>query len=690
IIYPVLLDGTSQPGYAGAPIIQIDGATFTLGNDGLVLAAGSDNSRIRGLDIYGFATGAAIDVRSAGDVIQSNYLGTDVTGTAAGPGNQQGVLVSGSNNTIGGITTSVANIIAFNTGSGVQVDTGTSNVIRQNSVFQNTGAGIHLVNNGNNNQPAPKILTVTTTASSTVISVQLAGSEANALYTLEFFVSASTDPTTGDQAHMFLGSATVKTDSTGSGSFHVTLPGVTTPIGQRVTATATSPPPNAGPPTAQDNDTSPFATSVLVGKSFVVTTVQDNGDDTNPTVGSLRQAIKDANSNPGLDTITFAIPSGPLSINLTASLPAIKDTVVIDGMTQAGFDPTNPATFVTIDGGGLVADGLTLSPGSGGSAIGGGSAIEGLDLTGFTDAAILVQSSNNTIGGTTPGAANSILQANIVHNNTGDGVKVDGGVGDAIRGNSIYRNGKGIVLVNNGNLSQLAPTVQAVNSGAGTTIIQGQLSGFLANTSFVVEFFRSETGDPSVQGQAHVYLGSTQVTTDTSGFVPFTVTLSVSVPVGQVVTATATSAVGNTSQFAQAQGLASLTQVTTTADSGIGSLRQVITNVNASGAAIATQITFAISGVAPFGIALASPLPTITVPVILDGTTQPGFDPTNPATFVTINGAAVSGDGLALGSASTTSSSGSTIKGLAVSGFHGNGIVIQSSNNTIGGTTLLP
>src|SRR5262249_618290 len=95
ISHPVLLDGTSQPGYVGVPIIRIDGATNSLAGDGLVLATGSDLSRIRGLDIFGFASGAGIHVQSAQTVIQSNYLGTNVAGTAAGPGNLQGVLIDG-------------------------------------------------------------------------------------------------------------------------------------------------------------------------------------------------------------------------------------------------------------------------------------------------------------------------------------------------------------------------------------------------------------------------------------------------------------------------------------------------------------------------------------------------------------------------------------------------------------------
>src|SRR5262249_60270322 len=54
--------------------------------------------------------------------------------------------------------------------------------------------------------------------------------------------------------------------------------------------------------------------------------------------GSLRQAILDANANPGADQIAFAIaPGGAQTIRPTSALPAITDPVTLDGTTQPGF-----------------------------------------------------------------------------------------------------------------------------------------------------------------------------------------------------------------------------------------------------------------------------------------------------------------------------------------------------------------
>jgi len=64
---------------------------------------------------------------------------------------------------------------------------------------------------------------------------------------------------------------------------------------------------------------------------FTVTTTADSGP------GSLRQAILDANTSPGSDGISFAIPgSGVHTIAVIDPLPAIAESVLIDGYSQPG------------------------------------------------------------------------------------------------------------------------------------------------------------------------------------------------------------------------------------------------------------------------------------------------------------------------------------------------------------------
>ena len=65
---------------------------------------------------------------------------------------------------------------------------------------------------------------------------------------------------------------------------------------------------------------------------IVVTTADNDGP------GSLRWAITQANMTPGPDRIVFQIPKNQLQpIRISSQLPAITDTVVIDGSSQPGI-----------------------------------------------------------------------------------------------------------------------------------------------------------------------------------------------------------------------------------------------------------------------------------------------------------------------------------------------------------------
>ncbi len=113
--------------------------------------------------------------------------------------------------------------------------------------------------------------------------------------------------------------------------------------------------------------------------SFVVTTLADSG------AGSLRQAITDANANPGADTITFSV-SG--TIVLTAVLD-IRDTLTIDGAGLSVTISGNNAvpvidTFFAQAGTLLTLNSLTIANGNsgiGGLRAGGVFAGNGTSLT---------------------------------------------------------------------------------------------------------------------------------------------------------------------------------------------------------------------------------------------------------------------------------------------------------------------
>ena len=131
ITNPVLIDGFSQPGYAGTPLIELNGSQAG-GGDGLTIT-GADVT-VRGLDIDNFAQGAGIHITgtgATGDWIYGDFLGTDPTGTQAEP-NYTGVEIDGG---------ATQNIIGTN-GDGI------GDAVERNLISGNPFAGVWINGQG--------------------------------------------------------------------------------------------------------------------------------------------------------------------------------------------------------------------------------------------------------------------------------------------------------------------------------------------------------------------------------------------------------------------------------------------------------------------------------------------------------------------------------------------------------------
>ncbi|MBC8876496.1 MAG: cadherin domain-containing protein [Planctomycetes bacterium] len=155
---PVIIDATTQSGYGGSPIIEIDGS-LTTGADGLLITGG--DSTIRGLVINRF-DGDGIHLSGAGgNVIEGNYVGTNVSGNAALPNGGDGIEITSANNTVGGLGVGSRNVIAGNGQNGIRINgpAASGNTVLGNSIgtdssgsldLGNTGAGIWIANGSGN------------------------------------------------------------------------------------------------------------------------------------------------------------------------------------------------------------------------------------------------------------------------------------------------------------------------------------------------------------------------------------------------------------------------------------------------------------------------------------------------------------------------------------------------------------
>src|SRR6187401_1100687 len=105
--------------------------------------------------------------------------------------------------------------------------------------------------------------------------------------------------------------------------------------------------------------------NVCSGAVFTVINTDDTG------VGSLRQAILDANALAGADTINFNIPGGGgvRTITPQSTLPTITSPVTIDGYTQPGAAANtlavgdNAVLLIELNGTSATGNGLTISAG---------------------------------------------------------------------------------------------------------------------------------------------------------------------------------------------------------------------------------------------------------------------------------------------------------------------------------------
>ena len=109
-----------------------------------------------------------------------------------------------------------------------------------------------------------------------------------------------------------------------------------------------------------------------------------------------------------------------------------------------------------------------------------------------------------------------------------------------------------------------------------------------------------------------------------------------------------------------------------------GTLRYVLNQLNSTVGGASNVISFAALPSSEFTFTPGTPLPTVNVPATIDGTTAPGFNPSCAAPLITIaGGSAGSGtNGLTF----EPGSSGSMVKGLAIGGFSGSGVDIQSGS----------
>ncbi len=123
IIDRLILDGRTQPGFKGTPLVHLDGKLAGASADGLTFGSGASGSVVRSLAISTF-DGAGIAMTNLADaIITGCHVGTDASGTSPGWGNRRGIVLSSCSRTgIGDPAFSDSNTISGNREEGVLIE----------------------------------------------------------------------------------------------------------------------------------------------------------------------------------------------------------------------------------------------------------------------------------------------------------------------------------------------------------------------------------------------------------------------------------------------------------------------------------------------------------------------------------------------------------------------------------------
>jgi parallel beta-helix repeat protein len=516
LLKPVLIDGTTEPGFSSKPLVVVNGANAGAAANGFDVNLGPNGPfptgvTLKSLVINGFSANGVLIEADGGpntgsfdNTVQGCYIGTNATGATAVPNGGNGIFIDGidGNNTGSFASNNLItdNVISGNANDGVLIQANSNGLAAGNVVTGNfigtdvTGAAA--LPNGQ----------VGTTAETGSTGVEVVGASGNTV-----------------------GGTVAPALTTAAGAGNVISGNAED--GVHVIGTLTDP--------ATVNQVE--GNYVGVGASGVT------------ALGNARTGIEVSGANKG----------------------AIGDNVV--GANAAGIEVDNGGQNNVIQGNfaGVGADGVTpvgnklqgvvlRSNDAAAPPLGPGQPNEpGVQ--------------NNLVGGTGPGQGNTVAfngSAGIAV--FGNPVSISGqpNVGNALEGNSVYQNGrsnpasllgidlsngfpfpkddgftandsKGHGAPNDPNNFQDFPILSSATQLAAGTQVQGGLNTpGQPNTRFRVEFFASNPDPLGGTPEGRFFLGFVNVTTDGSGHAGINVTLPATAGADQVITATATNLTG--------------------------------------------------------------------------------------------------------------------------------------------------
>jgi uncharacterized repeat protein (TIGR01451 family) len=523
---PVIIDGSSQPGYSGTPVIELNGATA--GNPGVWgLLVAARNCSIRGVAINQFSGDAIVITNGTGASVQSCYLGLDRDGFTRRGNGGAGVRIAGpagSTNTIGGSLRFQRNFISGNN-FGIYVLNSPGNLVSGNYIGTDASGSFHVGNTNSGiyvfgDNAAWNTIGGTNLAKRNLISGNGEGSSAQ---TADGITLAACWSNTVYGNYIGVDAAGSTALPNGQHGVNVLFGGGDHQIG-------------SGVPGAGNLISGNLASGINLGGGGGGLAV-----DADFIQGNLIGT--DSSGEKALGNLNHGIFVGLNGANLIGG----------SGDGQGNIISANAYNGITVGCCGLM--GNTILGNSIGTTVSG-------RLLGNGGVGIQASSGQTAIGGT------DVNQGNVIAGNLSGGVLVDYNITSVpILGNCIYSNlSLGIDLLpdygvnpndpgdadQGANQSQNYPVITWALLNSNNVAILGSLNS-AGNSSFLIELFDNANPNASGYGEGQTHLAWVPVVTHGDGNVSFAYTNPAPLPFGHYITATATDNNGNTSEFSLAR-----------------------------------------------------------------------------------------------------------------------------------------
>ncbi|MEQ9031371.1 MAG: choice-of-anchor Q domain-containing protein, partial [Aggregatilineales bacterium] len=566
---PVILDGWSQAGFAGVPIIELNGSLAGNNTNGLHITGGG--TTIRGFVINRFKRNGIYIRTGGGNTLVGNYIGTNVNGTEALPNGDKGIDLDSPDNVIGGVTPQERNLISGNFSIGMTI-VGDNNVIQGNFVGTD----------------------VTGTVAVTHVNAVGVVPRGAIVIGANVLIGGTTDVTPDGAC---TGACNLFSGNRGHG-LNVTLTNsiiAGNMVGLDVTGTqvlrnGSVSGANSGIYLGNNDGlliggNTPEARNVISG-NFTYNISGLNGGGNNVTIQG-NYVGTDTTGMISLDNILTGIYLRTTNSLIGGSEPSERN-IIVSGIhlnngtntVQGNFIGTDVTGLNTLRAnmgissnaqnniiGGVDAGNVT----TGGISLGSASIVQGNyvgvnmngEALGNPSHGIYISGSDNLIGGMNPGEGNIVSYSaqdgvivsstNYSNNNiVGNVIINNGGLGINLQFNTyctscvLYDPSDEFGVTRNdpmdadtgGNGVQNYPILTSATLNNGTTTIAGSLNS-AANSTYRVDLYANTVCDASGFGEGELYLGSVNVTTDTNGNGSFT-GIAANLQQGQYVTVTAT------------------------------------------------------------------------------------------------------------------------------------------------------